>query len=87
MKDKIIQCIQTAKTSMSLSEILDFLQHSVSERTLRRELQRLVGLGLIIKLGDKRGTRYALKLLDARLETTCFTDTSKMALNYILLAH
>jgi Fic family protein len=56
----ILALLEQVPLPLSLSEILDKIDHSVAERTLRRWLSNWVDQKVIIKTGNKRSTRYQL---------------------------
>lgn len=48
------------KSPLSLGQIQGILPEFIAERTLRRWLGELVTSGLLVKIGEKRGTKYTL---------------------------
>jgi len=60
---QILEMIKNAGKSVKLSDIAEFLQSPISERTLLRRLSTLIEMGEIIAKGQKKGRTYAIKTL------------------------
>ncbi|MCK5897261.1 MAG: helix-turn-helix domain-containing protein, partial [Cocleimonas sp.] len=59
-KKLILAIFDQSEFSLSLPELAVKMDHTVSERTLRRWLSRWVEEGIIQKIGNRRSTRYQL---------------------------
>ncbi|WP_284455585.1 Fic family protein [Alloalcanivorax xenomutans] len=58
--DQILDVLWKLSAPASLPEILEHLPEGFAERSTRRWLSQLVEQGLVVKSGQKRGTRYRL---------------------------
>jgi len=57
-KDTVLALLEQSEVSLSSPELLQKIDHSVPERTLRRWLSRWVDDGLLLRTGNRRSTRY-----------------------------
>jgi hypothetical protein len=56
----VVAILAKQKRALGLPEILTLLPPSYAERSVRRWLAELVDDGVVIKSGQKRGTRYEI---------------------------
>lgn len=83
MHEKILEILQNTPYPLALSEIIQRLNVSISDRTLRRVLDQLVQENKIKKTGSKRGTRYASISNPTQPYSSYFSTEALFALNYI----
>ena len=65
-KSDILALLGRLDRPVSLPELLDHIDHSVPERTLRRWLSQWVDEGILARTGNRRSTRYHLTPSDAK---------------------
>lgn len=86
-KMAVIDLLRQKNEPQSLSELLTSLGTNYSERTVRRWLAQMTNEGVIVKLGEKRNTRYTLKptFIERETESTSiiFSKRSAKVINQI----
>lgn len=58
-KMAVLSQLKQTRSALSLPEISALIAHTVPERTLRRWLRLWLGMGILQRTGQKRGTRYS----------------------------
>jgi Fic family protein len=74
LQNKLLSYFPENDESFSIHEIQKFLPLAVAERTLRRWLMAEVDSGRLIRLGNKRSTKYQLNRSIKRLPKLAFLD-------------
>lgn len=57
----ILEQLSHQNTPISLTDLITKMDRNYPERTVRRWLSKFVASGLVVKLGEKRGSKYLLK--------------------------
>ncbi len=74
VKSRLLSFFPENSEALSIHDIQALLPEPVAERTLRRWLSESVDSGYLLKLGQKRATRYQPKLDSKRLPQLKFLD-------------
>jgi len=87
-KAAVLETLKKQDTPLSLPELLKTLGHGYSERTVRRWLAEWIDKGIVVKKGEKRGTRYlAIKEKLAKPADIYFSQASQKIISQIKTAY
>ena len=83
-KNLVLTKLQEINKAISLPELIGLLGEGFAERSVRRWLNELVTDNLVIKIGQKRGTKYQIKLdVSHHSGNTLFGSNSLININKI----
>lgn len=85
-KHRLFELLNKAAEPMTAVDLLDKLGEDVSARTIRRWLSEMVEEGLLLKTGNKKGTRYQLIQNENKIilpSSSCFGSASKKIIQKI----